>query len=106
MPRAPRICSQPGCPKTATRDGRCGQHQRPAWQGNRPMTRGHARWAREVLKRDDYTCRRCGGVATEADHIVNRAVAPHLALDVANGQALCKPCHRAKTQAESRAGRQ
>ena len=65
----------------------------------------HARWARQVLTRDGHTCRHCGQPATEADHIVNRAIAPELALDVDNGQALCAGCHRAKTQAEAAAGR-
>lgn len=106
MPKAPRVCSQPGCPKPATLDGRCGDHKREAWAGRTPMDRtGHARWARAVLTRDGHTCRHCGAPATEADHIVNRAVAPELALDVANGQALCKSCHQAKTKAEAAAGR-
>lgn len=65
----------------------------------------HARWARAVLERDGHICRQCGRPATEADHIINRATAPHLALDPANGQALCTACHRAKTQAEAAAGR-
>jgi len=105
MPRAPRVCAQPGCPRQAVADGRCPEHKRKAWAGRTPTPKGHARWARDVLARDEYTCRRCGGVATEADHIISRAVAPHLALDPSNGQALCAPCHRAKTHAESRAGR-
>ena len=102
MPRAPRICSQPGCPQPATAYGRCAQHKRPAWQGRTPMDRNaHARWARAVLERDGYTCRRCGAPATEADHIIPRSIAPHLAAEVSNGQALCTSCHRAKTQAEA-----
>ncbi len=106
MPRAPRICSQPGCPAQATAQGKCAEH-RPKrvnptpWAGRRPVAPGHARWRKMVMQRDGYTCRKCGEPATEADHIINRAVAPDLALDPDNGQALCKSCHRAKTQAEA-----
>ena len=106
MPRAPRICSQPGCPKPAALDGRCVQHRRPAWAGRTPIDRNaHARWARQVLARDQHTCRKCGKPATEADHIIPRATAPDRALDVSNGQALCTGCHAAKTEAEAAAGR-
>jgi len=58
-----------------------------------------------VLNRDDHTCQHCGAPATEADHIINRAVAPHLDLDVDNGQALCSRCHKIKTRAEANAAR-
>ena len=106
MPRAPRVCSQPGCPRPAEQQGRCREHKPEAWQNRTPMDRAaHRRWARAVLARDGHTCRRCGAPATEADHIINRASAPHLAYDLANGQALCTACHRAKTQAEAAAGR-
>lgn len=106
MPRAPRVCTQPGCPAIAGDGGRCPDHKRKAWSGRTPMDRNaHARWAKAVLERDGYTCRHCGRPATEADHIVNRAVAPELALDPANGQALCTSCHQAKTKAEAAAGR-
>lgn len=106
MPRAPRICGQPGCPKTATAAGRCAEHKPQAWANRTPLDRNaHARWAKAVLTRDGHTCRHCGAPATEADHIIGRAVAPELALDLDNGQALCTPCHRAKTDAEKAAGR-
>ena len=106
MPRAPRVCSEPGCPKPAALDGRCDQHRRQAWQGRTPLDRNaHAAWRRQVLNRDGHTCRSCGAPATEADHIVNRAARPDLAYDLDNGQALCQPCHRAKTKAEAAAGR-
>ena len=107
MPRAPRVCSLPGCPKTADSGGRCSEHKPAPWTGTSPIPNrsAHRRWARAVLERDAHTCRRCGAPATEADHIINRAAAPHLALDVNNGQALCRACHRAKTKAEAAAGR-
>jgi 5-methylcytosine-specific restriction endonuclease McrA len=55
---------------------------------------------RVVLRRDRYTCRRCGlrarQSALEVDHIreIARGGAP---LDYSNLQTLCRPCHRAKT---------
>jgi len=53
-----------------------------------------------VLRRDRYTCQRCGvrgrRFGLEVDHVVEiaRGGAP---LDYANLQTLCRPCHRAKT---------
>ena len=110
MPRAARICSQPGCPAKATGYGKCAKHKpvfvNPTpWAGRTPVPKGHAAWRRQVLARDGHTCRRCGAPATEADHIINRATRPDLATDPDNGQALCRSCHRAKTLAEAAAGR-
>lgn len=54
-----------------------------------------------VLRRDTYRCQACGavGVPLEADHIVSLddGGADH----VDNMQALCKPCHFAKTRKEN-----
>jgi 5-methylcytosine-specific restriction protein A len=109
MSRAPRICSQPGCPHQATANARCAQHQPKRAHGwatkSTAVGPGHAAWRRAVLARDQHTCRMCGEPATEADHIINRAVAPDLTLDVDNGQALCTSCHKIKTRRESVAGR-
>ena len=105
MPRAPRICSQPGCPQQAGANARCQQHQPKAWANTTRLSTRHQSWRRAVLNRDDHTCQRCGAPATEADHIVPRSVAPHLELDVDNGQALCSPCHKIKTRAEANAAR-
>ena len=60
---------------------------------------------REVLERDNWRCRGCGhpGGPFEVDHVVplwrNPSQDPY---DPAGCQTLCKPCHRAKTRAESR----
>ena len=105
MPRAARICSQPGCPNTAGQGGRCPAHKRPAWVKNPDIPPTSRAWRKAVLERDEYTCRKCGRPATEADHIISRALAPQLAHDLNNGQALCTSCHRAKTKAEAAARR-
>ena len=52
-----------------------------------------------ALARDRHTCRTCGDPATEVDHIINLAQGgTH---DPVNLQALCTPCHRAKTETEA-----
>lgn len=103
----PRPCSQPGCPTL-----NCQQHQVPAW-GTRhgtpvkritgpPLQRLRA----ALFARSPWcvVCARAGRQtrATIRDHIVNLAEGgPD---DATNTQAICGPCHRAKTQAESARG--
>lgn len=70
--------------------------------------RGGRPWRRirdAILLRDKYTCQSCGHIGTdlEVDHIVN--VAQGGTDDQCNLQALCIPCHKAKTATESNAGR-
>lgn len=61
------------------------------------------RWARvrrSVLERDGYACKKCGRRGRlEVDHIqpLQRGGAE---FDPANLQALCRPCHFAKTRRE------
>ena len=61
-----------------------------------------------VLTRDHHTCQiqgsTCTHTATEVDHITPLS-AGGLELDDANAQAVCHPCHHAKTQAEAAAAR-
>lgn len=66
--------------------------------------RGGRPWRRKretILLRDHYTCRTCGLVthSLEVDHIVNLAQGG--TEDDSNLQALCIPCHKAKTARES-----
>ena len=70
-------------------------------RGGRPWRRIRER----ILLRDKYTCQRCGHIGTdlEVDHIIN--VAQGGTDDDENLQSLCIPCHKAKTAAESAAGR-
>jgi len=57
----------------------------------------YARWRTDVFTRDGYTCQTCGatGVFLEAHHIKSFAAHRDLRFDVANGQTLCRPCHKA-----------
>ena len=69
--------------------------------------RGGRPWRRKreaILVRDKYTCQACGLVTSEleVDHIVN--VARGGSDDEANLQALCVPCHQAKTATEAAQG--
>ena len=70
--------------------------------------RGGRPWRRKresILIRDNYTCRVCGLTIKdlEVDHIVN--VAQGGTDDDGNLQAICVPCHKAKTARESAAHR-
>ena len=55
-----------------------------------------------ALERDGFRCRCCGarGVRLEVDHIQPVSRAPERAWEASNLQALCTPCHLAKTDAE------
>jgi 5-methylcytosine-specific restriction protein A len=69
--------------------------------------RGGRPWRRKresILLRDKYTCQKCGTVTLdlEVDHIVNIAQGGND--DDANLQALCVPCHQAKTANEAAQG--
>lgn len=71
------------------------------WTGNGT---GLTRTQRDAaLARDHNTCRTCGHPATEVDHIINVAQGGTHHPD--NLQALCTPCHRAKTETEALAAR-
>ena len=75
-------------------------------RGELPVDR--RRWRRvrrEVLDRDGWRCRTCGRAGRlEVDHVVplEWGGAPY---DAGNCQALCRPCHFAKTAAEAAAKR-
>jgi len=80
------------------------------WRGNRgsPSDRGYgAAWGRLrklVMARDLWLCQPCkreGRItpAREADHIVPKSDGGGDSLE--NIQAICVPCHRAKTQEEA-----
>jgi len=51
-----------------------------------------------ILKRDRYTCQRCGAPANEVDHVHNVAAG---GIDhPTNLVAVCQQCHRRKTARE------
>lgn len=70
------------------------------WAGDpRTTTAAWRKLRKRALVRDGHRCRTCGAPANEVDHIVN--VAEGGSDELENLQALCPPCHRRKTQAES-----
>lgn len=78
------------------------------WKGHlRTSTAEHKAWRRAVLDRDHWRCQLkypgCEGKATQADHVVPVAFGGQTTME--NSQAVCVPCHKAKTQAESREGK-
>ena len=107
MPTRPKgRCTYQGCTAKAVKDGRCAQHQRPAWIRPSAHTRqlDPAAWrkARQAaLDRDRHRCVRCGRLATEVDHVWEIADGGSL-YDLANLQSLCHDCHAAKTLAARR----
>ena len=58
------------------------------------LAKNQSEWRQLVLKRDNFTCQRCG---TEdkviAHHIKNQYTYPELILEVDNGKTYCRVCH-------------
>jgi len=55
---------------------------------------GLGRWAKDIKKRDKYTCQSCGSrEELHAHHIIPRHVDDSLAFDLDNGITLCQTCH-------------
>ncbi|GAA4493254.1 HNH endonuclease signature motif containing protein [Pseudaeromonas paramecii] len=117
--RIPKVCRERTCSRLTTeRHGYCPEHAHLAdgWKKVAKVSaedRGYG-WAwrkrrQRVLERDRYLCQVCLAkgritVATEVDHIVNKAAGG--TDDEANLQAICRSCHAAKTQSESSDARQ
>lgn len=76
--------------------------------GNRQKTRALATSSREwlrlrqvILLRDAYTCRACGGIGNQVDHIDGDS---HNNNEL-NLQVLCGSCHSSKTAKDQSRGR-
>lgn len=87
--------------------GRFGGHKNPAWRGGvtplRQRLYKRDEWRKlvaETLKRDNYTCARCGVYRAKSEpklvthHIRAFATHPSLRFDPANLVTLCEKCHR------------
>ncbi len=78
------------------------------WKGGRTKRKKHDRdcleyrlWRRDVFKRDNYKCVKCGFASKgkrpsdiHADHIKPFTLFPELRFEIENGRTLCIPCHR------------
>ena len=53
-------------------------------------------WSKSVLRRDNFTCLKCGkrGGKLNAHHIEGYAANKDLRTELSNGSTLCKDCHR------------
>ena len=107
----PTRCTEPGCPRTSTRRGRCDEHARAPRPSahtrallSDPRTVRAWRAARGAVLARTPLCARCGAPATEVDHVVPVADGGAL-LDPDNLQPLCAGCHRVKTALDERARR-
>ncbi|MBM0205051.1 HNH endonuclease [Micromonospora sp. STR1s_5] len=108
MPTAPQSrCAEPSCTTLVDR-GRCGTHERPAWDGRVPFEQRYgmsrSEWdaiTQRILRRDEHTCYVCGRQeATQVDHKmpVSEGGSPR---DEDNLGAICAtPCHKEKSEAE------
>lgn len=102
MPRASRICAQPGCPEI-TSGTHCDAHRPKPWStGDVGKGRGGRPWRRQRQQQfaaDDYTCQGCGHrdpttKTLECDHD-----------DHGQTRTLCVDCHRRRTLAQAHAAR-
>ena len=113
MPTRPKsLCRKPGCVQAISSPGFCEKHIKNSdgWsQTNRasPSARGYDwKWRKtrgRILERDSGLCQLCleQGLlipASEVDHIVSRANGGNDDSD--NLQAICRSCHKKKTNRE------
>lgn len=75
---------------------------RDGWRST-PRPKGWAKTARRILRRDGHRCYKCGGEATEVDHV--RPASQGGTDDHENLAAICAACHRRKTAAEANAAK-
>lgn len=63
----------------------------------------YKKWKKEVLERDNYTCKNCG-IKTNlvVHHIEHFAENKEKRFDVENGQTLCNKCHKEVHKDEKR----
>ena len=104
--KAPEVCSTPLCPNLTTTSNKCegctkqkhAEYQKNRDDDNQFYRRAKWRKLREAFLAKNRWCVVClergrWEVATHADHIIARRLAPERALDITNLRACCQPCH-------------
>lgn len=104
--KPPHPCAQPGCPNIVTGRTRCATHTPPGWQHTTRAAHTGSGWTqraarRRILDRDRHVCHVCHQPgADQVDHVI--ALAEGGADTDDNLAAIhARPCHAAKTAAES-----
>jgi 5-methylcytosine-specific restriction endonuclease McrA len=63
-------------------------------EDNPRLSKEYKEWRLRILKRDGYTCIKCGSKQElHVDHIKSFALFPELRFEISNGRVLCKDCH-------------
>lgn len=65
---------------------------------NRRLIKGYDQWVKDVYKKNNYTCQKCGCNSNRknrlnAHHIDGYAENPNIRLDLNNGITFCQKCH-------------
>lgn len=94
-----RICSTPGCPKDATRGGRCERHQRKAWirPSKTTSVTSDPRWPkarRRALAKAHYRCATCKSRENLEVHHRQPISKGGAEFTQTNLQVLCHTCHK------------
>jgi len=98
---------QKGKPKDLSNRKKKYGYKNPNWKGgitgkNKLLrnSKEFKKWKKEVLERDNHTCRKCGNtnrsnsyVLIHAHHVKPFATFPELRFEISNGLTLCKKCH-------------
>jgi 5-methylcytosine-specific restriction endonuclease McrA len=110
--KAATICVEPGCPKVATKRGRCERHPIPRepWQQSEERRRARGlppkhvwrKLTRQVRERDRHRCR-CGRYVPRGRGAVDHRLPLYLGgrTVLENLELRCDECHAAKTKLES-----
>lgn len=74
------------------------RHKYRKGENPRRVRPGQKEWREHVIACAEYSCERCGKVLDEKDlsahHIKPVAQYPSVSMDIDNGMALCKDCHK------------
>lgn len=106
MPEAAlRYCLDAGCTNKVRRAPRCPEHHRARRRRPSSTSRGYTRAyekLRPIVLSEERRCHRCGGPATEVDHLVPLRLGG--SNDRSNLRAVCRSCNN-KRAAEMRTTR-